>query len=1606
MEEDKSRATPWYREDAEALENAANAPTAKRLASFAALGTGVNQEVYRNVNDELMSSGISPTYYQAEAVLEAQRRSGIIDFTNEVVAGEGTLEEKLATVNRASEEYARKPTMEELAIDSILQNATAETPLARQGQYVIEKNREKLLRNIPGVAEEAARLVEQHAAGLNPNLGSTGLEFVSSALLPGFQLRIGAIHERVNPSTYSPSDYVLPGNAIKKFRDMFYAASDEDQVRIVRELIAAVQEISPNVVDNSITEYEAIQDFLGGLDPASTDMPIEQAFLNVFGVLDLIPVVETLSKPIKGMALRGTKIIRSSAAARLSQTGVDDARAVFKDILATKNEELADALGTTVEQIAIDTILPKGRGESIHVNPDLGPTAREIADILNYNPMSGLLFDTERAVQRQSLEERIGHVSDSYQEAIPNFQLSKTTVEDVDGAIEADMVFGASATRGFPDYKSALIFGKAQVGVAPDLSNMRVLYRDFTDDTIKEFDPASSVSKTEGEFYVQVRVREPYHDIISATEGFHDSDFVGLTGKGAAYTTIGSAFSRRVVSAINVASDRQPAVQKALGAILEPYMKSNRSIQTRVLQVLNDEDRLGLDFTREQVMERVGGDEKAYRAWQSVREFLEIGRQLLNRQKRPALVAEGQKDVTVMVTRKNPPPGEPTVVPVRSMGRVLEEPPMRVTAAFDPSESKVIRLTDEEVTALYEQGGRLIETKSKFRAGGHSTDHIIYRKDDTVKVSELPENIIKRIPGYLPRIYDAQYIVGRQVKGMHNYELEEYFSPVSVFSNRGEAEAEALLRTINSGADGKEEVEYVIKQSRELDRVDPGKKVINLDSFEYLEQSGQLFYSPRGKELRPLQDTISGERSLRSVSESIDAARASIARQVSTDVLVENLTKRWEATFGEAFGAPGGKMPIRGDLPKNSDITDSAIEARYKQAIAMRDRIAMIAGVDEGAMRSAYSRGMIKLADALSVPEYGGIRNRMSAMALREAQKDPTRLPKKAAFYQFIIANPIRQLALQSQQLTVYAGLDHTLPYLFGGGMVRDYMALTSGLATRNTRYWPTMRANIAKARNMSEEEAEEFIDAFKKSGLTQGIDSHDYVAIFADDGRNISRTNNTAWDATARAWRNGTRFFRRFGFDTGELSQLMGAFLVSRNRWKVNNPDKAAKWADDVNLSRIVADAREISLNMNSGDASRFQRGGLGLMFQFMSHTTKSFQMLIPNKFDLGSKWLNDVEKRRIAIIQALVYGTGGFGLNRTWEAMTAEAGVEVPPEVNKIVEEGMLGYTINLIAAAADQEPEYESDIEFSQSFAPLAGTAGNVLPFLEAGAKLGRAAGLDIGAIPIPDAGALAAQASNPIAKLVEATLLSPPGLFEFFFGPSGTSALTLADRGSQALFILGEGLRGDIPEDESAALLAAEEWFKVIPAFNNTIQAIGASKFGTFFDSKGSPTVAASSGEIFAKGLLGLRSRRENQQQDFLRNFSGMRLTGVEGVKTQLEDAARTLYEHHSRLVRQVSGGTMDIDTFYRVTHSEMQALRDGLYPEQWAYTMLSLRRRMLADVSADGVTPKVIKAIETALHSNAINPGSATVTKIKNMSPFEGQEEIVRLVENLFNERRQ
>jgi hypothetical protein len=559
--------------------------------------------------------------------------------------------------------------------------------------------------------------------------------------------------------------------------------------------------------------------------------------------------------------------------------------------------------------------------------------------------------------------------------------------------------------------------------------------------------------------------------------------------------------------------------------------------------------------------------------------------------------------------------------------------------------------------------------------------------------------------------------------------------------------------------------------------------------------------------------------------------------------------------------------------------------------------------------------------------------------------------------------------------MSVYLGIDYGFKYFMSGRGVSDYAGLIHGTLWRNTERWKQMRAAGAKVMGVDEKEYERFVDAYQKTGLPASIDSHVY-AMLSNVDRNLGTTN--AFQKPVDYFNRFRKVARQMGFDAGEQFQIMGAFLAARNKWMKTNPKIADQWDSIDNLQTIGGMAREISFNMNKTGALQFQRGFLGMMFQFMSHATKSTQVLIPqNAFGkhvgkLANKAFSDKEKARIAAIQLLTYGTGGFGANKMLESFLAENEIEAPPDFMMMAQEGIAGTLANaVLRAAVDSEGELQTDLELTSTMAPFSGIGG-------------RQQIIGMG---------------NPIGMLIDGLFMSDKSALEFI-GPAYALGKKVGDGAKFAGAVIGMGMDTELTPEQTIVVL--DETFRTFfPIYNNFIRGRAEAAYDYTISNLGNRGVEVTDGETWARKYLGANTRRQRQVSEELIHVRG--LLGnpqEEKITSALDETAKQYYKFAKRQVELVGDGKADMLETMDILIKHGEAMKHVLAPDEHRYLFNAVRREIYNDTNKDGTEAQLVELLTKNFGKLPSLYDEEYMTKLTNYTDFEGKDEVLNFIEEM------
>ncbi len=1529
---------------------------------------------FRRVKSELVNRGMSEDIERFTALTQNELAEDDAVIVSSIVTNDGLgIDDKAVMLRNLDQDIKdRRPlTLQEVFIRQQSLGAITNTPSESSTQNNTVNNMARI--NLANQEIEDIKL--EFALEFNDSVASVGTDFIVSALAPGFGVKIAQIVEEVIPGKASAFYNITPGEALKLWKVEFKDASPEDRVMMAKKLLPVIRDVANIGFANDFEAWDIMETFLGDINPDDAAIEFDRWLINAVGVLDLVPVLGAAGLLVKNVV---QKVKKGSVANNIASTAPINADELLTGALKSEADEVSTSMGTTKSEILNTWAMPKHSLDSVPVGPDLnrniGSEALERnvgveGHTVNYTP-----FERYNAADREL--SRIEEIEKSTFREL----LSKTRVESIPGGFNVRTVLGQSEDYGFASADDALD-GTADVALELPDAKVTILRRDYDKGELVEEDLATARAGGQGEYYLQIEQKHIYNpdDVIG---GELTDVVIGVTGPLAKYLDKSSVFSRWIGQSGNVAALQTSFAAKQLTRVMKPFNSLASTSKAKVLALLDEggahvdtqTSQVGKWFSQDELASRFDGDKTLVKAYNSVKTHQDRVYDIQNNKLKSTLARKGMKSVINTTT------GWERIARPLSLDEALTE-----THALDPLTENMRFLDTQQVEAIYEEGGSLARMAGDEIVDNDITDLVVISNKDKTNYGNLPEYVLNKRDGYITTIYDTTHIIKKKMTGVKkNGELitprpgstfngqslvaGEILVTTKMASNSGEALRAA--RRLNQNAD--EGSEYGVVEARELNDID----YANQASYDFYRDKGQLYFSKRGNEI----ENISGHRGLSSVIEAIEAARLSAARHVGMDDFLDSQTARWEKKWGSQFGIgeEGSKrMPLDGKLPlgPNASLPE---KAAHRDATALRDHIAMVSGVDNTVMRR-YGRSLsVWVAEKLAGAGDGRfIRAREAAAegVLRGRDRNVLDGLKSLAFLRFIVLSPARQLFLQSQQATVMLGLEHGGKYFSSGKGVRDWTGLTMGMgAIDNPKVWKLLAPTAAKGMGMSIKEYTDLIGGFRRSGIPDDLDSHSFINMLSLDSRSAIDENSLLRGGKhlLNGARGVARLSRTIGFDAGEYVNLSAAFLAVRNKWILNNPGK--NWLDDDNLAVIGGETREVTFNMNRAGTLAWQKGTAGVMFQFMSHAAKSLQVLIPDTKFLGlgklsNKAFTNKERLRIALLQAGIYGTGGYGLNATWSSFRDSLGVVLPEEVNSAIEEGIAGTTLSALFHSVDVEGE-DTTLEFSSSFGPFSG-----------GPK----------ATPI----------AKVLPEIVDALMMNQPDYRQIT--PAGFSALAeVVEAVKFSNLVLGSSI--DIPDEVTPhkAVIIFNEALTLAPVYSNWMKGKAARATGAFATKTGNPTVRASAGEILAKQLFGVRSKKEVAVQEEIFRLLGRDAELEKSPDTQLTETGTILYKRLLKFTRQLHGGDMNEETFQKLLTQEHTMLKFSLDEAEYNRVMEVAQNKMFSQFNEGGEVMLTSLLYKFLARGSLGNLEGRATTRIKNMPDFDGKQEVLKWIDNMLD----
>lgn len=1546
----------------------------------------------------IRAQGAPPRSLQNIA-LDYQRRRQVAQST-----GEQFIQDQL--VNTAD--------MVELGPSELL-NVERGTPRTRE--FLTTPQREEIARQMFGLSTE-----EQNG------FLRTITNFAISGLVPGpYTIKQNVMLARVFPEV----DEWTPGQEIEQAKNILRGLPRDELIQRLTKLSEVAKDMAGygalEVTDRMVGDdpsFDSLQAYdlystyaanLAGAMSETTAAGINDATF----LMDLFPAASYLYGKGKGIA---RYLKRFTPLSQLERTNRSAARELAQKIIRAKDEgdtTLAESLRVQLGEMVAQhgTVQSPGSGSrgnfSIIDDFDItqNPNAATLysASYLTPNEYDAFVRGSGEAVRAETrtAAERASQV-----------QVSNTEAQAIPGGIRVAHSLGASQHAGFhhPDVAEAVasnladgerlvtiearhtVTGQTQNFTLPDFQRFAAEARNVADDpNLNAYQRAAAQGETNNyEFFVRSQ-EDRYVSPEHVLRGEADLAREGVTGWAAKYLNKSSLYRRYFSNISNIAEAEADTVTQALRGAREEYSNLNSRSMKLADRVIHAMDQEGKNFTLAEIIDRTEGDVLAARGVLAVRRWADALHFRENANLRRTLSAEGYQSLDLTNALKE-------------RTRFLARPTENVTDGvmfYDSTTGKSVKANDNLLEDLKNRGYQFVELRRPVIKDKQEIRYIAIDPDKKGgRLNPLPKQVVPKLDGYFPRVYDANYMVVRITSGVdaHGRPFEGR-EPLSLHHNIDQANRDMRARQALK-EDGKDELR--VFGSRELDELKDEYLLSTQgrNSVDYYEASGRMFTTARGKQLNPLGEQLDANfrGPFRSIRETMEIAEHKVGNRAIQEA-VDFLTNRWEKDNAEHFGVVDDRtgkkiMPIWGKLPAAKDANIN--RERYAAAVADRDHIQLVAGVDRTWMRTAWANTMRNVSESL-VTRYSpdSWRYRVGDRALRLKNTGIDSMLRRGAFVYSIAWNPLRQLILQASSSALYTSAPNFMKYMTSGSLTKDYMAVVTYNLVKDLPNSNELIDQWAKRLNMSGEDYRNLGESFERTGFFQSIDSHSYAVGIHNSAYDQAFETSRAMHAIGQPLKNMNNFLRRVGFDTGEKHNLLTAFLVQRNEYL-----QEGKNLKELNtFAQLIGDARARSGNMSRTGATALNRGAAGVLFQFMTYNMRVAQMLIPKELPrsfgirrasnfftrgkaeswyketigkLSDNMLTSQEKKRIWLYQSLMWGAGGWGamgaVNGTLQIISDKTGtpIELPPEVSNTIQEGMIGSGLNygLRIAMGDN-----SQVNFSEAFSPVAGFRGN-FPGLEEGN-------------------------SNPLVSIGEALFLQTPSARQGL-GPGVAMLFRAYSSLKTAWAMMGMPVDGvSMPYDpENSPDLALDAIARFAPSYNNFVRGRAAARIGWLTDNSGNLTVSAERGEAVMRALFGLESDRERSYLNDRNEIYGVTSVVTPASDRDIRDAAKTYYNNRMLAARRLGAGEISENQFILDAQNESGML-DDVFSDPvdnynfWNYFQDYVR----SDLNKNGEM-KLADTLFSRIQEGSIKNNASSITRISNMGEFEGKEDVLNYLKTL------
>jgi hypothetical protein len=1538
---------------------------------------------YDLMKDSLLNNGESPDVDAFRDEIYDVRAQADAQDIEEIVASTAlTPDEKLRNLSLIDEDVASRQDIpiHDYVKYKIAASAEVDNALAGQSQIgLIQAAQREMVAN-----DIVNREITSAAAKLDPSLMVAAGGFAAQAV-PGWSWELKDALASADPELDQFYYNLLPGELFNAFSKRYATANPEVRVRMVKAVINAAQK-KGLWLDTDVGMADILQALEAAIDPGAANMGLLRTLYNIVGIADATIIGAPIGKlMMKSLGRPMMRVTKGSTQDLLNRYAPKDGQNSAVSILEDTTGKTAEAMGTTKEAVASEQFFIGSAREPVTGAPDaVNPVAKKLAEeVLNISKFGKTDFLLQEAEKVAAEVSAIRVAEEAAKTGGVHVINGSSVTRHLDKFVVNNMV-RMDETRGWPSAESV----KAAMGNFREIldgASFTILRKNING----EYEPIAKTGTIPApeqelnqyvdsiwpgavnapayldDYAAQIHYSVPWNPKIHG-QILEPRPVRSLPGRWAKLANVTSQFGKFMNITYGVAAARSGRFAEHISRLSDPYRKLNAEQKEVVNRVLAMEDDSGVEFTLAEAKIHLNNDPAAIAAYNGMRATNLVDYEVKNRAHRLDLAARGYRRLVSPLYD----------TPVKALS---SERAGAIKFALDSETGERVALTPAIVEDELKKGATFNEFLYPQRIGaGEEASYVIVGAGGDSKVAELPDYVLRYLPGHINKRYEATHVIEqvyeRVLDGVKH-------APGSALEGR-----KVLKMAVGSKQAGSYLAELSAKFPDKTFRSRPMRELQERGfdtrtGDEYYVANNQMWFSKgRGNEI----EFISGDRFLTPIDEALVHVRNSAAKMAFLKPAIDADVARYDIKFADLFGrfTPYQPPVKRSNLSK--EITDGKIidyDALYDDAVAYWDRITLNMGMDRTWTAQTQTQMMIWLGDQIIGNGRSAFRSDVGLSLIRQRNRGITGSLSAFAFIKGIALSPARQLFLQAQTTSVYAGVEHGMKYAASPRSWKEFEAIMEGLALKrggSSELWAKRRAALAKSLDTTENDIDDLVDA--ASNNVAVVNSHSFVDGVTTEVRSQVGQSKAfrAGETMANSVLLLAHYGRLYGFSLGETVNKVSAFLVTKNKYEVNNPNiKWQKFEDD-----IIGETEMRTGMMNDAGRTYMQTGIWRTLFQFSNYNSRALQQLIPDAPIVGAlsdkTWSNS-ERKRLVATQFAIYGIAGYGLTEFYDEALAKLGIDKDDDAlaRPVVEEGLAGMALDFMFRTVDATGE-QTNLDFSSSFAPFSGAlplskGGRTSPYLGFANSLFQAVGL------------------------------MEPDTSNFIKDAPGMQLVTRAYEWGEFAFTLAGAV--DTPDlttlDKFRAF--ANSVLAISPQYNNILTGRMALKEGQVRDRFGRPIADVTKGESWARTILGVGSQTESDyyatRQEILDKYGS---TALPLSDKDLRETAGKLHKNLMKITRLAEKKEMSQEVYKQQVLKHFEYLKATMNVDEYNAMIgyfTDAKFRDLTETGESKLNNMIIKVLK-ADH----DPYSSFTTRIMNLKNLKDKEKIKFIIDSMRAER--